>query len=115
MNITILDLPIVIDRKASIYQSVGINGTDLLIPDYDANVILTSNGTVVEYWFSPATDPINALNELQIELNISVREFLEWTQGEDTYVDIILINPNKVGVFITTQHDVIYDEVHMIR
>lgn len=110
-------LPITLDRKATIYTGTGDDPLNYFY-DYDSddNVILCSDGTNVEYWFSPFFDVRrHPFNNLQIELNLSVAEFMEWTQGEDTYVDLVLISPNKVGVFITTQHDVVYDEVHTIR
>lgn len=110
-------LPIILDRKATIYTGCD---DDSLIHFYDCdsddNVILCSDGTNVEYWLSFIFDdrrrPFSAL---QIELNFTVAEFMEWTQGEDTYVDLILVAPNKVNVFITMESDIIYDEVHTIR
>lgn len=114
MRDKINNLPIVLDRKATIYK--GVDGRDdYFIDDSDGNVILCSDGTNVEYWLSFIFDDRRRpLATIQIELNISIEEFLEYTRGDDTYVDLILISPNKVGVFITTQHDVIYDEVHTI-
>lgn len=110
-------LPITLDRKATIYEGVGDGDNDNFYNfDSDGNVILCSDGTNVEYWLSFFYDSRRRpFSNLQIELNLTVAEFMEWTQGEDTYVDLVLISPNKVGVFITTQHDVIYDEVHTIR
>ena len=109
-------LPITLDRKATIYEGVGDRDNDTFhIFDSDDNVTLCSDGTIVEYWLSFIFDERRPpLSNLQIELNLTVAEFMEWTQGEDTYVDLVLISPNKVGVFITTLHDVIYDEVHTI-
>lgn len=116
MNNKINSLPIVIDRKASFYEGVGDDPTIFHNFDSDEKVTLCSDGTNVEYWTSPIFDDRRRpFSEIQIELNISAEEFMEWTQGEDTYVDLVLISPNKVGVFITTQHDVIYDEVHEVR
>lgn len=118
MTNTINSLPITLDRKATVYEGIDEKNSYLYQPDPDdnSNVILTSDGTNVEYWLSPFFDDRRRpLSALQIELNLTVKEFMEWTQGEDTYVDLILISPNKVGVFITSQHDVIYDEVHTIR
>lgn len=110
-------LPITLDRKATIYEGVGDGDiTTFHNFDSDDNVILCSDGTNVEYWLSFIFDDRrHPFSNLQIELNLTVAEFMEWTQGEDTYVDLVLISPNKVGVFITTQHDVIYDEEHDIR
>ena len=110
-------LPITLDRKATIYEGVGDGDTSIFhYPNPDDKITLCSDGTNVEYWFSFILDERRLpYSELQIELNITAEEFMEWTQGEDTYVDLVLISPNKVGVFITTQHDVIYDEVHTIR
>lgn len=102
-------LPIILDRKATIYE-----GDDEYFCDND-EVILCSDGTNVEYWFPPFfNDHRRPYNNIQISLNITADEFMELTQGVDTYVDLILIAPNKVSVFITTQHDAIYDEVHTI-
>ena len=110
-------LPITLDRKATFYDGVG-DGDITIFHNFDSddNVILCSDGTNVEYLLSFIFDERRLpFSNLQIELNLTVAEFMEWTQGEDTYVDLILISPNTVGVFITTQHDVIYDEVHTIR
>lgn len=110
-------LPITLDRKATIYTGADDSLLNYFY-DYDSddNVILCSDGTNVEYCLSFIFDDRRLpFSNLQIELNLTVAEFMEWTQGEDTYVDLVLIAPNKVGVFITTQHDAIYDEVHTIR
>ena len=109
MQTLINALPIVIDRKATIYGE----GSDWCIADPDQKVILTTDGTNVEYWLSFIADFINPpLNALQVTLNMTVAEFEEWTQGLDTYVDIVLLKDGKISVFITTEHDVIYDEKH---
>lgn len=117
MQTKINSLPIVLDRKATIYEGVGDGDTDIFHNiDSDDNVILTSDGTSVEYWFPPFFDDRRRpFSEIQVVLNISIKEFMEWTQGEDTFVDLILIDGDKIGVFITTQSDVIYDEVHTVR
>ena len=117
MHTKINSLPIVLDRKATIYEGVGDGDTDIFYDiDSDENVILTSDGTNVEYWLSPIFDDRRRpFSELQITLNISIKEFMELTQGEDTYVDLILVSGDKIGVVITTQNDVIYDEVHSLR
>ena len=112
MTTLINALPIVIDRKATIYGE----GSDWYMADPDQKVILTSDGTNVEYWLSFILDSINPpLNALQVTLNMTVAEFEEWTQGQDTFVDIVLLKGGEIGVFITTEHDVIYDEVHSTR
>ena len=110
-------LPITLDRKATFYEGVGDGEVDLFHTyDLDGKVTLCSDGTNVEYWFTFFIDERRLpYSELQIDLDITTGEFMEYTQGEDTYVDLVLVAPNKVGVFITTQHDVIYDEVHTIR
>ena len=110
-------LPITLDRKATIYEGVGDGDIDIFHDfDSDDNIILCSDGTNVEYWLTFFVDDRRRpFSNLQIELNLSAAEFMEWTQGEDTYVDLVLIAPNKVGVFITTQHVVVYNEEHTIR
>ena len=115
MRNKINSLPIILDRKASIYEGVGDHPYTFVDEDSEDKVILCSDGTNVEYWLSFIFDErCRPFNELQIELDITIKEFMEFTQGEDTYVDLVLIGGNKVGVFITTQHEVIYDEVHTI-
>lgn len=117
MHTKIDALPITLDRKATIYTGVGDDPHNHFY-DCDSvdNVILCSDGTNVEYWLSFIFDDRRLpFSNLQIELSLTVAEFMELTRGEDTYVDLVLISPNKVGVFITTQHDIIYDEVHTIR
>lgn len=116
MHNKINSLPIVLDRKATIYDGAGDSPSLFHDFDSDDNVTLCSDGTNVEYRLSFLFDDRRPpFSELQIELEITARELWEYTQGEDTYVDLVLVGPNKVGVFITTQHDVIYDEVHTIR
>lgn len=117
MQNMIISLPIVLNRKATIYEGVGDNDIDIFHDiDSDDKVILTSDGTNVEYWISPFFDDRRRpFSELQITLDISIKEFMEFSQGEDTYVDLVLVGGGKVGVFITTEHDVIYDEVHSVR
>ena len=117
MQTKINSLPIVLDRKATFYEGVGDGDTDIFYNfDSDENIILTSDGTIVEYWIPPFFDDrCRPFSELQITLNISIKEFMEWTQSEDTFVDLILIDGDKIIVTITTQSDVIYDEVHSIR
>lgn len=115
MHNKINSLPIVIDRKATIYNGVD-NSLDDIDFNPDSKVILCSDGTNVEYWLSFIFDDRrHPYSELQIELDITVDMFLEYTNGDDTYVNLVLDSANKVGVFITTQHDVIYNEVHTIR
>ena len=117
MQTKINSLPIVLDRKATVYEGVGDGDTDIFhIIDSDDNVILTSDGTNVEYWISPFFDDRRRpFSEIQVVLNISIKEFMERTQGEDTFVDLILVNGGKISVFITTESETIYDEVHTVR
>lgn len=116
MRTKITSLPILLDRKASIYTGVGDGDTDIFfgcIPD--DNVLLTSDGSNVEFSNSTFVDFRRLpFTELQITLDITVEEFMELTQGEDTFVDIILTN-DKIRVTITTHHTVIYDKEHTIR
>ena len=110
------NLVITLDRKATIYTGSGDPHNLFRYVDSNNNVILCSDGTNVEYCLNFLFDDRRPpFSELQIELNITGEEFLEKTQGEDTYVDLVLISSNKVGVFITTKHYAIYDEVHTIR
>lgn len=115
MRNSISYLPIVTDRKATIYKGVDCEDDTLFI-NPDDNVTLCTDGTNVEYWLSFIFDDRRRpFSELQIELNITVKEFLEHTQGDDTFVYLILTSPNKVRVSINTLHVTIYDEVHTIR
>lgn len=114
-KIKITHLPIVLDRKATIYGGVDDGDTDIHHLFDDDNVILCSDGTNVEFCISPFFDDRRRpYSEIRIELNTTVKEFMEWTQGEDAYVDLFLIDANEIGIFITTQHKPIY-EVHSIR
>lgn len=114
MNINLL--PITLDCKATVYEGVGDSGTDCFDLEYGDKVILTSDGSNVEYWNGFFIDSRRLpLSELQIELSITPEDFMEFTHGEDTFVDLILIDANKLSVVITTQFDTIYDEVHTIR
>lgn len=101
--ISINALPILLDRVVTVR----------LPETSDSNVILATDGFIVEYITGCFDDcecpPPTAL---RIELNMTVTEFMEKTQGEDTYIDLILLSGGKFGVYITTQHDVIYDEQH---
>lgn len=108
-------LPIILDRKATFYEGDGTDPEIFHSLDGDDKVILTSDGTKVEYWTSCFIDfKCPPLDAIQITLDITAKELDEWTHGEDTYVDLVLVAPNKIGVFITTLHDVIYDEVHTL-
>lgn len=116
MRTKISNLPITLNRKATMYEGVGDGDTTCFDLEYGDNVILTCDGSNVEYWNGVFTDSrMPPFSELQIELSMTPEEFIEWTFGDDTYVDLILIDNTHVGVFITTKHDVIYDEVHSIR
>lgn len=107
MTTAINALPILLDRKATFYLP------ELNACEDDCNIILATDGTNVEYitghFYDFDCPPFNAL---QIELNMTDDEFMELTRGEDTYVDLVLLRGGKIGVYITTQHDVIYDEQH---
>lgn len=111
MHTRINALPIAIDRKATIYGE----GSDYYAVIPDENVILTTDGTNVEFWLSFIVDFTNPpLDALQIPLNMSNAEFVESTQGQDTFVDIILLKGGEVSVYIATEHETIYDEVHKL-
>lgn len=115
MRNKISNLPIILDRKASVYEGVGDGDTDCFDLEWGDNVILTSDGSSVEYWNGICIDCRRPpLSTIQIELNISTAEFKERTLGEDTYVELILVGGNKVIISITTAHDVIYYGVHTI-
>ena len=116
MQTKINALPIVLDRKATIYEGYGDGDTSYFDLEFNDKVILTSDGTNVEYWNGVFIDERHIpFSELQIELDITPEEFAEWTQGEDTFVDLVFTDAGHIGVFITTHHTVIYDEVHTIR
>ena len=116
MHNKISALPITLDRKATVYEGVGDEDTYMFIDDLGNNVTLCSDGTNVEYWLSFLFDSRRPpLPNLQIDLDITVEEFLECTQGQDTYVDLILVDANKVAVHISTQLDEIYNKVHTVR
>ena len=110
---TIFALPITLNRKPTIYTGADGDG-DIFFND--GNVILCSDGTNVELWDGIFFDTRRLpFSNLMIELDLTVTEFMELTEGENAYVDLVLFSPNMVSVFITTQHDVIYDEVHTLR
>lgn len=117
MRDKINDLPIILGRKATFYEGVGDDECDVFHNfNLDDKVTLCSDGTHVEYQLSFLYDERRPpYSQLRTELDITIGEFMEYTQGEDTYVNIILVAPNKISISITTQHDVIYDEVHTIR
>lgn len=116
MQNKITSLPIILDRMATVYEGVGDCDTTCFDLEYGDKVILTSDGSNVEYWNGIFIDVrIPPLSELQIELNITPEDFMKFTQGEDTFVNAILIGANKLSVIITTQYDTIYNEVHTIR
>ena len=116
MQTKIDTLPIILDRKATIYEGVGDGDTTTFDLEFGDKVFLTSDGTNVEYWNGIFIDNRRRpFSELQIELTITPEEFMERTQGDDTFVNLVLYDANHINVHITTQHDVIYDEVHTIR
>lgn len=106
MTTAITALPILLDCTPSFYlPELNMNE--------ESNVILATDGTNAEYITGRFYDFDHLpLNTLQIELDMTVAEFMELTQGDDTYVDLVLLSGGKLGVYITTQHNVIYDEQH---
>lgn len=139
MNNKIVTLPIIIDREVKFYiaethpsptftSSIshfggflnGIYGTlpltpQVTYPDLERNVILTTDGSNVEFWDGFIVDERRPpLDSLRIDLRITFKELFMMARTPRMFVDLIMVGGNKIRVTITTPHDTVYDRIHRV-
>ncbi len=98
-------LPIVLDQPAFIIDDFSC----------DDPMILTCNGVKVMLSGGSMHSRAHLHEPLRIDLKISSTEFFERYEKVglgNCYTDIVILENGNLGVYITTEHDVIYDEVH---
>ena len=135
MNNKINALPITLDREVKFYitetckliPTIHPSHDNLLnasygtltlssqvtYPDLERNVILTTDGSNVEFWDGFIVDERRPpLDSLRIDLRITFKELFTMAQSPRMFVDLIMVGGNKIRVTITTSHDTIYDQIH---
>ena len=144
MNNKIVSLPITIDREVKFYITEShpspiftsrnavcpsshlggfLNGTygslaltsQVTSPDLERNVILTTDGSNVEFWDGFIVDERRPpLDSLRIVLSITFKELLKMARTPRMFVDLIMVGGNKIRVTITTPHVTVYDRIHWV-
>ena len=142
MNNKINALPITLDREVKFYITETCNliptprvtihpssvnllnasyGTlaltsQVTYPDLERNVILTTDGSNVEFWDGFIVDERRPpLDSLRIVLRITFKELFMMARTPRMFVDLIMVGGNKIRVTITTPHDTIYDRIHWVN
>lgn len=98
----------------------GVYGTlaltsQVTYPDLERNVILTTDGSNVEFWDGFIVDERRPpLDSLRIDLRITFEELFMMARTPRMFVDLIMVGGNKIRVTITTQHDTVYDRIHWV-
>ena len=144
MNNKIVTLPITIDREVKFYITEthpspfisrsavcpftstshlggflnGVYGTltsQVTYPDLERNVILTTDGSNVEFWDGFIVDERRPpLDSLRIDLRITFKGLFKMARTPRMFVDLIMVGGNKIRVTITTSHDTVYDRIHLV-
>lgn len=84
-------------------------------PDLERNVILTTDGSNVEFWDGFIVDERHPpLDSLRIDLRITFKELFMMARTPRMFVDLIMVGGNKIRVTITTPHDTVYDRIHWV-
>lgn len=84
-------------------------------PDLKRNVILTTDGSNVEFWDGFIVDERRPpLDSLRIDLRITFKELFMMARTPRMFVDLIMVGGNKFRVTITTPHDTVYDRIHWV-
>lgn len=84
-------------------------------PVLERNVILTTDGSNVEFWDGFIVDERRPpLDSLRIELRITFKELFMMARTPRMFVDLIMVGGNKIRVTITTPHDTVYDRIHWV-
>lgn len=116
MNNKIVTLPIAIDREVKFYiTETHHSPISISHPDLERNVILTTDGSNVEFWDGFIVDERRPpLDSLRIELHITFQELFKMARTPRMFVDLIMVGGNKIRVTITTPHDIVYDRIHEV-
>ena len=84
-------------------------------PDLKRNVILTTDGSNVEFWDGLIVDERRPpLDSLRIVLHITFEELFKMARTPRMFVDLIMVGGNKIRVTITTPHNTVYDQIHYV-
>lgn len=144
MNNKIVTLPITIDREVEFYYAethspistsstiacpflttsyldgylnvvYGTHTSQVTYPDLERNVILTTDGSIVEFWDGFIVDERRPpLDSLRIDLRITFKELFKKARTTRLFVDLIMVGGNKFRVTITTPHVTVYDQIHRV-
>ena len=145
MNNKIATLPITIDREVKFYitethpsliftprsavcpfsnishlggflnEDYGTLTSQVTYPDLERNVILTTDGSNVEFWDGFIVDERRPpLDSLRIDLRITFKELFMMARTPRMFVDLIMVGGNKIRVTITTPHVTVYDRIHWV-
>ena len=97
-----------------IYEFLNFN-PHISFPDLEQNVILTTDGSNVEFWDGIIVDERHPpLDSLRIVLHITFKELFMMVQTPQMFVDLIMVGGNKIRVTITTPHFTVYDRIHWV-
>ena len=84
-------------------------------PVLERNVILTTDGSNVEFWDGFIVDERRPpLDSLRIDLHITFKELFMMARTPRMFVDLIMVGGNKIRVTITTPHDTVYNRIHCV-
>lgn len=85
-------------------------------PDLERNIILTTDGSNVEFWDGFTVDERRPpLDSLRIDLHITFKELFKMAQTPRMFVDLIMVGGNRIRVTITTPHATVYDRNHWVN
>lgn len=97
-----------------VYGTLALT-SQVTYPDFERNVILTTDGSNVEFWDGFIVDERRPpLDSLRIDLRITFKELFKMARTPRMFVDLIMVGGNKIRVTITTPHDTVYDRIHWV-
>jgi len=97
-----------------VYGTLALT-SQVTYPDLERNVILTTDGSNVEFWDGFIVDERRPpLDSLRIDLHITFKELFMTARTPRMFVDLIMVGCNKIRVIITTPHDTVYDRIHWV-
>lgn len=97
-----------------VYSTLALT-SQVTYPDLERNVILTTDGSNVEFWDGIIVDERRPpLDSLRIDLRITFKELFKMARSPRMFVDLIMVGGNKIRVTITTPHVTVYDRIHEV-
>lgn len=97
-----------------VYGTLALT-SQVTYPDLERNVILTTDGSNVEFWDGFIVDKRRPpLDSLRIDLRITFKELFMMARTPRMFVDLIMVGGNKIRVSITTPHETVYDRIHWV-